>query len=53
MSPEIFLVMLRAVAVVFLSTYLSQADFTLPLAQVRFGHLQALVLLAACLVGFK
>lgn len=53
MSPEIFLFLLRAVAIVLLGTYLSQADFNATLANVRLGDLQALVLLAACLVGFK
>lgn len=53
MSPETFINLLRAVAIVFLSARVSSSDFTAPLADVTLGDLQALVLLAGVIAGYK
>ena len=53
MSPETFTNLLRALAIVFLSARVSASDFTAPLSDTTFGDLQALVLLAGVIAGYK
>ena len=53
MSPETFANLRRVVLMLVLGFCVGQSDFSAPLATITLGDLQALVLLAGLVAGYK